>query len=99
MPVTKSAKKKFRQDKRKTLQNKNLENLFKKMIKMAQKNPTEENIKKAVIHVDKSAKKNIIHKNKAARIKSTLYKLLSLKSKLPKTKRVKKSKKRVSITA
>lgn len=99
MPVTKSAKKKLRQDKRKTLQNKNLENLFKKMVKMAQKNPTEENIKKAVSHVDKSAKKNIIHKNKAARIKSTLSKLLSLKSKLPKTKRVKKSKKKVSITA
>lgn len=99
MPVTKSAKKKLRKDKRKTLQNKNLESLFKKMVKRAQKNPTEENIKKAVVVIDKSAKKNIIHKNKAARIKSSLYKLLSLKSKLPKTKRVKKSKKKVSITA
>jgi len=86
MPVTKSAQKKLRQDKRKTLQNKNLENLFKKMVKEAKKNPRVENIKKAVSAVDKSAKKNIIHRNKAASIKSTLYKLLGVKSKLPKTK-------------
>jgi small subunit ribosomal protein S20 len=76
MPVIKSAQKKLRQDKRKTLQNKKLENLFKKMVNIAQKNPSEENIKKAVRAVDKAAKKKIIHKNKAARIKSTVSKLL-----------------------
>lgn len=76
MPVIKSAKKKLRQDKKRTLQNKSLENLFKKMVKEAQKNPSKENIQKAVSVVDKAAKKNIIHKNKAARIKSSLSKLL-----------------------
>lgn len=96
MPVIKSAKKKLRQDRRKTLQNKTLENLFKKMVKEATKNPSEENIQKAVSAVDKAAKKNIIHKNKAARIKSSLSKLLIKKSQLPKTKPVKRLKRNVS---
>jgi len=86
MPVIKSAKKKLRQDIKRELQNKSLKNLFKKMVKMAQKNPSEENIKKAVSVVDKMAQKNIIHKNKASRIKSTLSKLSAKKPKPPKTK-------------
>lgn len=86
MPVIKSAKKKLRQDRKRTLRNKNQQNLFKKMVKLAQKNPSEENIKKAVSAVDKAAKKNIIHKNKAARIKSTLSKLSGKKPKPRKTK-------------
>lgn len=92
MPVIKSAKKKLRQDKKRTLHNKSLENLFKKMVKEATKNPSEANIKKAVSAVDKAAKKNIIHKNKASRIKSSLSKLLGKKPKPAKTKQVKKIK-------
>lgn len=91
MPVIKSAKKKLRQDRRKTLQNKSLENFFKKMVKIAQKKPSKENIQKAVSVVDKAAKKNIIHKNKAARIKSSLSKLIVKKPQSPKTKQVKKT--------
>lgn len=79
MPVIKSAKKKLRQDKKRTLRNKSLKNLFRKMLKEAKKTPSEKNIKKAVSAVDKAAKKNIIHKNKAARIKSSLSKLLDKK--------------------
>lgn len=86
MPVIKSAKKKLRQDRKKTLQNKSLENFFKKMVKMAQKNPIKENIQKAVSSVDKAAKQNVIHKNKAARIKSSLAKLIGKKPQSPKTK-------------
>lgn len=86
MPVIKSAKKKLRQDKKRTLRNKSLKNLFKKLIKSAQKNPSEKNIKKAVSVVDKMAQKNIIHKNKAARIKSSLSKLMGKKPNLAKSK-------------
>jgi small subunit ribosomal protein S20 len=75
MPVIKSAKKKLRKDRKREIVNKNLKNLFKKSIKLAEKNPSEANIKKAVKIIDKTAKKNIIHKNKAARIKSRLAKL------------------------
>lgn len=81
MPVIKSAKKKLRQDKKRTLENKRLRNLFQKVVKKAKKNPTESNFRNAVKVIDKTAKKRIIHKNKAARIKSALSKLLSKKTK------------------
>ncbi len=85
MPVIKSAKKKLRQDIKRTLRNKKLENLFQKAVKKAKKSPTETNIKEAVIIIDKTASRRIIHKNKAARIKSSLAKLLTAKIK-PKKK-------------
>lgn len=91
MPVIKSAKKKLRKDRKREIVNKNLKNLFKKNIKLAEKNPSEANVKKAVKIIDKIAKKNIIHKNKAGRIKSKLAKLLA--GKKPLTKVTQKAKK------
>ncbi|MCL6096787.1 MAG: 30S ribosomal protein S20 [Patescibacteria group bacterium] len=85
MPVIKSAKKKLRKDKKRELANKTLKSLFKKAVKLAEKTPTEANIRKAVKAIDKTAKKNIIHKNKAARIKSKLAKLVAGKKTTPKT--------------
>lgn len=85
MPVIKSAKKKLRKDKKRELQNKILKNLFQKTLKQAEKNPSEANIRKAVKIIDKIAKKNIIHKNKAARIKSKLSKLITGKKTTPNT--------------
>jgi small subunit ribosomal protein S20 len=84
MPVIKSAKKKLRKDRKREVINKNLKNLFKKNIKLAEKNPSEANVRKAVKIVDKIAKKNIIHKNKASRIKSKLSRLLAGKKPLTK---------------
>ena len=66
MPVTKSARKKLRKDKKRELRNKKLKNLLKKSIKEAKR--------ETISLADKAAKKNIIHKNKAARIKSSLAK-------------------------
>ena len=85
MPVIKSAKKKLRKDRKKELVNKTLKTLFKKAIKLAEKNPTEANVRKAVKIIDKTAKKNIIHKNKAARLKSKLSKLIRGKKTAAKT--------------
>src|SRR6266540_3419892 len=85
MPVIKSAKKKLRKDRKKEIVNKELKNLFKKTVKVAEKAPTEANIKKAVKIIDKIAQKNIIHKNKAARIKSRLSQLTSSKKTVVKT--------------
>ncbi len=76
MPVIKSAKKKLRKDKKLTVRNKVVKNLFKKTIKETEKNPTQESVRKAVKIIDKTAKKNIIHPNKASRLKSRLTKLL-----------------------
>lgn len=92
MPVIKSAKKKLKQDKKITRKNKALKALFKDAVSRAVKKPTEGNITKAVKIIDKTAKKNIIHKNKAARTKSRLSKLLSGKTTVLKTVRSVKKK-------
>lgn len=73
MPVIKSAKKKQRQDKKRTLQNAKVRNLLKTLLKKAKKNPSAKIITEAVTVADKAAKNNIIHKNKASHIKSKLY--------------------------
>lgn len=75
MPLLKHAKKKLRQDKRRTLANKKVKNLFKSLVKDAKENPTAEAVSAAVSSVDKAVKYNLIHKNKAARIKSSLLKI------------------------
>ena len=72
MPLTKSAKKKLKKDKTRTLENKKTKNLFKSVVKKAQKSKTEKAVRDAIKLIDKVAKKNIIHKNKAARLKSQL---------------------------
>jgi small subunit ribosomal protein S20 len=76
MPVIKSAKKKLRKDKKVQKRNMLTRSVFENAIKIARKNPTAEKIRKAYSLVDKAAKSKIIHKNKAARIKSSLSKLI-----------------------
>lgn len=94
MPVIKSAKKKLRQDKKREKRNKLLRTSFKSAIKDAQKSKSAKNILKAVKLTDKAVKKGLIHKNKAARVKSALSKLIKTtgtKAK-PLVKTVKKTK-------
>lgn len=80
MPVTKSAKKKLRQDKKRTVQNRMLKDALKDAVKKAQKNPSDDTLRVTTKLADKAAKNHLIHKNKAARIKSRLAKLLGTKS-------------------
>lgn len=75
MPVIKSARKKLRKDKKRQKLNESVRSAFKNLVKKARKNPTEKNIREAAKTADKAAGKGIIHKNKAARIKSSLAKL------------------------
>lgn len=93
MPVIKSAQKKLRKDKKRTEQNKKLKNIFKTALKKALKSPTQKTITEAVRLTDKAAKKNIIHDNKAARIKSSLSKLINKTAKKPVVPSSKKSSK------
>jgi small subunit ribosomal protein S20 len=72
MPVTKTAKRALRVSKRKRITNKVLISKMETAIRAAEKNPTSKNVKTAISFADRAAKKNIIHKNKAARIKSRL---------------------------
>ncbi|MDP3988204.1 MAG: 30S ribosomal protein S20 [Candidatus Levybacteria bacterium] len=76
MPVIKSAKKKLRKDIKRTKENKKLSILLKSLLKKARKSPSEKTIREVFRIADKAAKKHIIHKNKAARLKSSISKAL-----------------------
>lgn len=97
MPVIKSAKKKLRQDKKRTLANKKIRELLKKTVKLAVSKLDEKSVREAFSVIDKAVKKNIIHKNKAAHLKSQLAKKLSVKT--PKTTISKKPVSKVKKTA
>ena len=77
MPVIKSAKKKLRQDVKRTFKNKKVKVTLKSVVKKTKENVTAESLKLAFQAADRAAKNHVIHKNKAARIKSRLAKLLS----------------------
>lgn len=72
MPITKSAKKKLRKDKSREVENLKLKKSYKKTVKKTRENPNKKNLTEASKVLDKAAKKGLIHKNKAARIKSRL---------------------------
>lgn len=80
MPVIKSAKKKLKVDRKRESANKKARAFINLVLKKAQKKPTPENVRIAFRAIDKGVKKDIFHKNKAARIKSGLTKLISKKS-------------------
>ncbi|MBI2036468.1 30S ribosomal protein S20 [Candidatus Microgenomates bacterium] len=75
MPIIKSAIKKLRQDRKRTKINRAKKENLKELIKKAKKSKTAEAVKKAQSAIDKAAKTHLIHKNKAARLKSALSKL------------------------
>jgi len=79
MPLIKSAIKKVRKDKTRTATNKRRETAMKKVVKEARKSPTEKALQAAFSSLDKATKVNLIHKNKANRLKSRLAKLLAAK--------------------
>lgn len=85
MPVTKSAKKTLRQERKKTVKNKTMKDTLKSMLKKAAQNPSDELVQKTVSFVDKAVKQHLIHKNKAARLKSRLSKSLGKKENTKKT--------------
>ncbi len=79
MPVTKTAKRALRSSKRKANINKRNIASMEIAIRKAEKVKTSKAVREAVSVVDKTAKSNLIHKNKAARIKSKLSKLSKTK--------------------
>ncbi|MCR4263199.1 MAG: 30S ribosomal protein S20 [Candidatus Roizmanbacteria bacterium] len=69
MPIIKSAKKKLRQDQKRTTRNKHVQELYKQAIKITTAKPTKQSIAEAYSAIDTAAKQRVIHKNKAARLK------------------------------
>ena len=70
MPITKSAKKSLKVSRAKAKQNYAREILLSKALKKV----NAENVNEAIALIDKAAKTGIMHKNKAARLKSRLMK-------------------------
>ena len=76
MPVTKTAKRALRVSERKVERNKTVRTNLEVAIRLAKKSKKEKDIKSASSLADRAAKNNVIHANKASRIKSSLSKLL-----------------------
>lgn len=92
MPVTKSAKRALRGSAVKESINKAIISRLEVAVRTAKKVKTGTQILTAISLADKAAKKRVIHKNKAARIKSQLSKLLPKKSERKKTPKTRKRK-------
>ena len=105
MPVTRTATRALRKSKRKEQRNKVIRARIKDVVKLSKKAQAgkekideKEFVQKAYKIVDKAAKRNIIHKNKAARLKSRILKRLASKEEKveKKKKTVKKARKKTT---
>lgn len=74
MPIIKSAIKKQRQDIERTKRNTRYEHLFKKALRDVRRG-TAKSLEEVYSAIDKAAKKNVIHKNRASRLKSLASRL------------------------
>ena len=81
MPIIKSAIKKVRKDKLRTLRNQKRGAALKSLIKKAKSANSPKNLQAAFSALDKAAKVKLIHPNKAARLKSRLSKSTTSSSK------------------
>lgn len=86
MPVTKTAKRALRGSKRKQEANSLLRAKLEIAIRKAKKETSKKTVAEAISLVDRAAKKGLFHKNKAARLKSSLAKLRPTKTTSKKSK-------------
>ena len=78
MPIIASAKKKMRSDKRKQARNLKFKAAVKQVLKLARRTPQTSSLPAVQKALDKAVTAHLIHKNKAARIKSRLVKKIKL---------------------
>lgn len=78
MPITKSAKKALRQSIRRREKNRVWKDKLRDAVKKAASEKSPAALSRAYKIIDKSAKKGLIKKNKAARMKSRLARILAL---------------------
>ena len=83
MPIIKSALKKLKQDKVRTHTNNKTEATFQTLFRSAKKGKVKD-LGKVYSAIDKAAKKGVIHKKKAARLKSQVVKFVKPKAKTSK---------------
>lgn len=76
MPITKSAHKALRSSLRKAEVNRRIKSQVKTMMDAVKAQPTQESLSRAYSAIDRAVKNNTFHRNKGARLKSALIKLL-----------------------
>lgn len=79
MPILKNAKKALRSSAKKTEINGVVKSKLKTMLDKMIKTPTAEVLSLAFSAIDKAKKRNLIHANKAARLKSKMSQLVATK--------------------
>lgn len=82
MPLLPNAKKALRVSKRKTDVNARVKSIIKTMVDKVKKSPSAQNLSNAYSAVDTAVKQNLLHKNKASRLKSQLSKLAKPENKV-----------------
>lgn len=85
MPILKNAKKALRRDKRRTIVNLKVKNRMKEAVKEARDTKDLAKLPAAYQAVDRAVKQKLVHKNKAARLKSQLSRLSKPETKPAKT--------------
>lgn len=75
MPILKNAKKALRSSKRKAIVNSRVRSRMKTAVDAVKAASSVETISEAYSRIDRAVKHNLIHKNKAGRLKSQLSKL------------------------
>lgn len=70
MPIISSAKKRVRTTRKATIRNSKTKRSLKSALKVFSKSPSTKTHSSAQSQLDRAAKKGVIHKNKAARLKS-----------------------------
>lgn len=76
MPIIAQAAKKLRHDKTRSIETAKARRDVREAVKTTRATPNAKNLSAVFKILDKAAKRNIIHANKAARLKSRLAKLL-----------------------
>jgi len=79
MPIIASAAKKLRHDRKRTRQTAAARETLRTLIKTMRTSPSAKKLTAVFSALDKAVKRNIIHANKASRLKSNLAKLLAKK--------------------
>jgi ribosomal protein S20 len=77
MPVTTSAKQALRKDRKRNLNNNKVRLKLREGLKEFRKAPSNEQLSQVYSLIDTAAKKNLIHHNKAARLKSQMSGLVN----------------------
>lgn len=77
MPILKNAKKALRSSKRKAGVNARVKSRMKTAIDTVKANASAETVSQAFSRIDRAVKYNLLHKNKAGRLKSQLSKLIA----------------------